>query len=185
MSNNVEGQIKAAMQASLDHLKGDLKGLRTGRANAGILDKVQVELYGAMTPLKAVGTVTVPEPRMIVVTPFDPSSLQSIAKGIEVANLGVHPIVDGRVVRVPIPPPDESLRKQIAKQCKDLGEKSKIALREIRRKFNEVVRKDKTDGKVSEDQLKKLEKQIQDLTDRFCKEIDQICTEKEKEIMTV
>lgn len=185
MSNNVEGQMKVAMQATLDHLKGDLKSLRTGRANAGILDKVQVELYGAMTPLKATGTVTVPEPRMIVVTPFDPSSLQAIAKGIEAANLGVNPIVDGRVVRIPIPSPDENLRKQIAKQCRDLGEKAKISLRESRRKYNDMVRKEKADGTVSEDQLKKLEKAIQDQTDRFCKEVDQICAEKEKEIMTV
>ncbi len=183
--SGVENQVKAAMQAALDHLKGDLKTLRTGRANAGILDKVQVEVYGALTPIKAVGNINVPEPRLIVVTPFDPGTLNAIAKGIEAANLGVHPIVDGRVVRIPIPPPDESLRKQIAKQCRELGEKSKIVMREVRRKFNELVRKQKADGIIPEDQVKKFEKQIQELTDRFCKEIDAVCAEREKEIMTI
>lgn len=183
--SGIENQVKAAMQAALDHLKGDLKTLRTGRANAGMLDKVQVEIYGALTPIKAVGNVNVPEPRLIVVTPFDPSTLNAIAKGIEAANLGVHPIVDGRVVRIPIPPPDESLRKQIAKQCRELGEKSKIVMREVRRKFNELIRKQKADGAIPEDQMKKLEKHIQELTDRFCKEIDAACAEREKEIMTI
>jgi ribosome recycling factor len=183
--SDIEKQVKAAMQAALDHLKSDLKSLRTGRANASILDRVQVEIYGAMSPLKAAGNITVPESRMIVVTPFDPSTLHAIAKGIEAANLGVNPMVDGKVVRIPIPPPDEALRKQIAKQCKDFGEKGKISMREVRRKFNEQVRKQKTDGLIPEDMMKKLEKTIQDLTDKFCKEIDTACSEKEKEIMTV
>lgn len=183
--SGVENQVKAAMQAALDHLKSDLKSLRTGRANVAMFDKVQVELYGSHVSIKSVGNINVPEPRMVVVTPFDPSTLHAIAKGIEIANLGVHPIVDGRVVRIPIPPPDEALRKQLAKQCRDLGEKSKIAMREVRRKFNELVRKQKVDGIIPEDQMKKLEKHIQELTDRFCKDVDTACAEKEKEIMTI
>lgn len=183
--SGVENQIKAAMQLVMEHLKGDLKSLRTGRANAGIFDKVQVEIYGSSSPLKSVGNINVPEPRMIVITPFDPSTVNAIAKGIEAANLGVHPIADGKVVRVPIPPPDETLRKQIAKQCRDFGEKAKIALREVRRKFNELVRKQKADGVIAEDQMKRLEKHIQESTDRFCKEVDLVCADKEKEIMTV
>ncbi len=118
-------------------------------------------------------------------TPFDPSNISAIAKSIEAANLGVHPIADGRVVRIPIPPPDENLRKQIAKQCREFGEKSKVAMREVRRKFNELVRKQKADGVMPEDQMKKCEKHIQELTDKFCKEIDAVCSEKEKEILTV
>ncbi|MBM3183719.1 MAG: ribosome recycling factor [Chlamydiae bacterium] len=182
---SVENQVKAAMQATLDHLKAELKSLRTGRANASILDKVQVEVYGSMMPLKGLANINVPESRLIVVTPFDSSQVNAIAKAIEAANLGVHPIADGRVVRIPIPPPDESLRKQIAKQCREFGEKSKIAMREVRRKFNELVRKQKVDGLIPEDQMKKFEKQIQDLTDRFCKDADTVCSEKEKEILTV
>ena len=183
--SSVENQIKAAMQAALEHLKAELKTLRTGRANASMLDRVQVEVYGSTAPIKSLSNITVPEPRLIVVTPFDPSNSNAIAKAIEVANLGIHPITDGRVIRIPIPPPDESLRKQIAKQCREFGEKSKVAMREVRRKYNELVRKQKADGIIPEDQMKKYEKHIQDLTDKYCKDIDTACTEKEKEIMTI
>lgn len=181
----VENQVKAAMQASIDHLKQELKALRTGRANSAMLDRVMVEMYGSMTPIKSVASITVPESRQILVTPFDPSSVHAISKGIEAANIGIHPIVDGKVIRLNVPPMDESIRKQIAKQCKELGEKTKISLREVRRKFNDLVRKQKADGIIPEDQMKKNEKTIQDLTDRFCKDVDVACAEKEKEIMTI
>jgi len=164
--SSVENQVKAAMQAALEHLKAELKTLRTGRANAGMLDRVHVEVFGTHVPIKSLGSITVPEARQIVVTPFDPSNISAIAKAIEAANLGVNPIADGRVVRIPIPPPDENLRKQIAKQCREFGEKSKVAMREVRRKFNELVRKQKTDGTIPEDQMKKYEKHIQELTDK-------------------
>jgi ribosome recycling factor len=183
--SSVDAQVKAAMQAVLDHHKQELKSLRSGRANSAMLDKVQVELFGSHVPLKNVANITVPESRQILVTPFDMSNVNAIAKGIEAANLGLRPIADGRVVRVNVPPMDETIRKQIAKQCKELGEKAKIAMREVRRKYNELVRKQKTDGTIPEDVMKKLEKTIQELTDRFCKDIDTACAEKEKEIMTV
>lgn len=182
---NTESQVKAAMQAVIDHLKQELKALRTGRANSSVLDRVMVEVYGSMTPLKSVANVTVPEARQILVTPFDFSTAHAIAKGIEAANLGIHPIVDGKVIRLNVPPMDETIRKQIAKQCKELGEKAKIALRDVRRKFNDLVRKQKTDGLIPEDMMKKLEKLIQDSTDRYCKDADAACADKEKEIMTV
>jgi len=181
----IESQVKTAMQAALDHLKGELKALRSGRASSSMLDKVMVEVYGSLTPLKNVANVTVPEPRQILVTPFDPSTTNAIAKGIEAANIGIHPIADARVVRLNVPPMDEALRKQIAKQCKDLGEKAKISLREVRRKFNDLVRKQKADGLIPEDMMKKTEKTIQDLTDRFCTDVDKACADKEKEILTV
>lgn len=183
--SQVDAQVKAAMQAALDHLKQELKSLRTGRANASILDKVHVEVFGSHMPLKALANINVPEPRQIVVTPFDHSNINAISKAIEAAKLGVNPLVDGKVVRINIPPMDEAIRKQIAKQCKDLGEKAKIAMRDIRRRFNELVRKQKADGTMPEDQMKKSEKTIQDLTDKFCKDIDTACADKEKEIMTV
>ena len=183
--SGVEAQVKAAMLAVLDHLKQELKTLRTGRANASMLDKVQVEVYGSHMPIKNVASIAVPEARMIVVTPFDHSTLNAIAKGIDAANLGLRPVVDGKIIRVSVPQMDETARKNLAKQCKEHGEKSKIAMREVRRKFNEFVRKKKADGEVSEDILKKEEKIIQELTDRFCKDIDQACADKEKEILTV
>jgi ribosome recycling factor len=185
MMSNIDAQIKAAMQAVLDHLKGELKGLRTGRANSAMLDKVQVEVYGSHMPIKNLASVTVPESRQILISPFDFNSIHAIAKAIDAANIGLHAVVDGKVVRVNVPPMDESIRKQIAKQCKETGEKSKIAMREVRRKFNELVRKQKADGVIPEDLMKKYEKTIQDLTERFCRDIDAVCAEKEKEIMTV
>ncbi len=182
---SIENQVKTTMQASLDHLKQELKALRTGRANSAMLDKVSAEVYGSQVKLKEVASISVPEARQIIVTPFDYSTANAIKKGIEAANLGVNPIIDGKVIRINIPPMDESVRKQIAKQCKDLGEKTKISMRETRRKFNELVRKQKTDGLIPEDVMKKQEKIIQDLTDRFCKETDQATAEKEKEVMTI
>lgn len=183
--SNVDAQVKTAMQGTLDHLKSELKTLRTGRANASILDKIQVEIYGSFMPLKSVATINVPEARQIVVTPFDQSSTNAIAKAIEAANLGVNPMVDGKMIRINVPPMDEQVRKQMAKQCKELGEKTKVSLRDVRRKFNDQVRKQKSDGLIPEDQLKRLEKTIQELTDKFCKDVDATCTEKEKEIMTI
>jgi len=183
--SNIDAQIKAAMQAVLDHLKGELKGLRTGRANSAMLDKVQVEIYGSHMPIKNLASITVPEPRQILVSPFDFNTIHAIAKAIDASNIGLHGNVDGKVVRVNVPPMDESIRKQMVKQCKEIGEKSKIAMREVRRKYNELVRKQKTDGVIPEDLMKKYEKTIQELTERFCKDIDAVCAEKEKEIMTV
>ena len=183
--SDVERQAKAAMQAALDHLKQELKTLRTGRANASILDKVTVEIYESHVRLKEVASIHVPEARQILVTPFDPQTVHAIKKGIELANLGVTPIIDGKVIRIQIPAMDESLRKQIAKQCKELGEKSKIVMRDVRRKYNDLIRKQKAEGVLPEDLMKKLEKTIQDLTDRFCKDIDLTTAEKEKEIMTI
>lgn len=177
--------VEKDMQAALEHLKGELKALRTGRANSSILDKVSVEVYGTHVRIKELANISVPEARQILITPFDFSTANAIKKGIETANLGVNPIVDGKVIRIHIPPMDESLRKQIAKQCKELGEKSKIVFREVRRKYNELVRKQKADGDIPEDQMKKLEKAIQDLTDKFCKEVDAVTAAKEKEIMTI
>ena len=183
--SQVEDQVKAAMQAALDHLKAELKTLRTGRANASILDKVHVELYGSHMPLKALANINVPEARQIVVTPFDHSTINAISKAIEAANLGVNPMVDGKVIRINVPPMDESIRKKIAGQCKEHGEKTKISLRDIRRKFNDLIRKQKADGIMPEDQMKKTEKHIQEFTDKFCKDVDATCAEKEKEIMTI
>ncbi len=183
--SQIEPQVKTAMQAVLDHLKSELKTLRTGRANAAILDKVSVEIYGSHSSLKALASINVPEARQIVVTPFDQSNVNTIAKAIELANLGVNPMVDGKVIRINVPPMDKNVRERMAKQCKEYGEKTKVSLRDVRRKFNDLVRKEKAQGIIPEDQMKKTEKAIQDLTDKFCKDVDTTCAEKEKEIMTL
>lgn len=186
MSNgSVADQTKAKMQAALDHFKGELKSLRTNRANPAMLDGVSVEVYGAHMRIKELANVTVPEPRQLLITPFDPQTSNAIAKGIEKANLNLQPIVEGPVIRINVPPMDESMRKQIVKQGKQKAEDSKIAIRDIRRKNNELARKLKTDGIITEDVMKKEEKGIQELTDKFCKEIDDLFAAKEKEVMTV
>jgi ribosome recycling factor len=178
-------QTKAKMQAALDHFKTELKNLRSNRANPAMLDGVIVEAYGTQMRIKELANVTVPEPRQILISPFDPQTSAAIAKGIEKANLNLQPVVEGQVIRINVPPMDEAMRKQIVKQGKLKAEDSKIALRDIRRKNNELVRKQKADGVITEDVMKKEEKGIQDLTDKYCKEVDDLFAAKEKEIMTV
>lgn len=178
-------QAKTKMQATAEHFKTELRNLRSNRANPGVLDGVLVEMYGAQMRLKELATVSVPEPRQLLVVPFDPKTAGAIAKGIERANLNLQPIVEGHAVRINVPPMDEAMRKQIAKQAKQKAEETKVTIREIRRKNNDLVRKQKADGIITEDVMKKDEKTIQELTDKFCKEIDDLYTAKEKEIMTV
>jgi ribosome recycling factor len=182
---SIENEVKAAMKGAIEHLKQELKSLRTGRANPGLLDTVHVEVYGTKMKLKELATVTVPEPRQLLVTPFDPQNGVHIAKGIEAANLNVRPVHDGGVVRITLPPMDEAMRKEIVKQCKKKGEDAKIVIREIRRKYNEMARKQKADSEITEDVMKKLEKIIQEHTDKSCKEADTVCGDKEKEILTI
>ena len=176
---------KEKMQAAVDHFKHELKTLRSNRANPAILDNVVVEVYGSSMRLKELAGVTTPEPRQLLITPFDPSTTNSIAKGIERANLNLQPIAEGNVIRINIPPMDEAMRKEIVKQGKKKAEDAKIVIREIRRKNNELAKKAKADGTIAEDVMKKIEKLIQDQTDKSCKEIDDLFTAKEKEIMTV
>ncbi|MGE5196124.1 MAG: ribosome recycling factor [Anaerolineae bacterium] len=178
-------QTKSKMQAALEHFKAELKNLRTGRANTGIFDSVMVEVYGAQMRLRDLANVTAPESRQLLITPFDPQTTGPIAKGIERANLNLQPIIDGHVIRINIPPMDEQTRKEIVKIGKKKSEDAKIAIRDIRRKANEAIRKQKESGEVTEDVMKKSEKAIQDFTDQFCRDVDALLAAKEKEIMTV
>lgn len=182
---SITEQTKSKMQATVDHYKTELKNLRSNRANPGMVDGVLVEVYGSQMRLKELANVTVPESRQLLISPFDPQTAGAIAKGIERANLNLQPVVEGHSIRINVPPMDESTRKQIAKQGKQKAEDAKITIREIRRKNNELVRKQKADGIITEDVMKKDEKTIQELTDKFCKEIDDLYTAKEKEILTV
>jgi ribosome recycling factor len=182
---DVEKETKSAMQAAIEHFKQDLKTLRTGRANPAILDHVKVDVYNTPMSLKSLANITVPEPRQLLITPFDRQNCAAIAKAIEAANLNVQTQMDHNVVRVLVPPMDESVRKEMVKECKKRNENAKIVLREVRRKFNDQVKKEKTGGDLSEDGVKRLEKKIQELTDHFCKECDQICSAKEKEILEI
>jgi ribosome recycling factor len=178
-------QSKSKMQATLEHFKTELKQLRSNRANSGMVEGVSVEVYGAHMRLKELANITTPEARQILITPFDPQTAGPIAKSIEKANLNLQPVQEGGVVRINVPPMDQAVRQDIVKQGKKKAEDAKIAIREIRRKGNDQARKEKADGTMTEDVMKKTEKAIQELTDQFCKQIDDLFAAKEKEIMAV
>ncbi|MBM3201613.1 MAG: ribosome recycling factor [Chlamydiae bacterium] len=181
---NVLEETKKRMKEAVEHLKKDYKNLRSGRVNPAVLDGITVELYGSQMSLKSIATVSVQE-RQLIVTPFDNSSLHAIAKSIEHSPVRLQATVDGKIVRVPIPPMTEEVRKDVAKQAKKKCEDSKVVIRQVRRESNEMIKKQKEDGIIAEDAMKRLEKQIQELTDENCKVLDEIYKEKEKEVMTV
>jgi ribosome recycling factor len=178
-------QTKSKMAAAVEHLKQELKSLRTGRASPSIVEHVLVEIYGSQMKIKELATITTPEARQLLIAPFDPQTTGAISKGIEKANLNLQPIVDGHAVRINIPPMDEAVRKDMVKLGRKKVEEAKIGIREIRRKQNELIRKQKADGDIPEDVMKKWEKSVQEYTDSFCKEADDFMNAKEKEIMTV
>lgn len=178
-------EAKEKMGHVIDHYKEELKHIRTGKANTGMLDHVFVSVYGSDMRLRDIAQITTPEPRMILITPFDRSNSSAIGKAIEKANLGVNPIVDGNVVRLVIPPMDEAARKEMVKLVHKRKEDCKVGIRNVRRDLNEKVRKQKADGMIQEDQLKKMEKDIQEETDNFCKMADELAAAKEKEVMTI
>lgn len=182
---NIPEQTKTKMVAALEHLKNELKSIRTGRANPGMVEGVIVEVYGSPMRLKDMASINAPESRMLLITPFDPKNAGTIGKAIEKANIGIMPIVDGNVVRIKIPQMDENMRKEMVKLCHKRLEEAKISIRNIRRDGNEAVRKQKAAGDIAEDIMKKSEKTIQDLTDKFCKEAEDLTEKKEKEVSSI
>jgi ribosome recycling factor len=178
-------ETKGKMEHAIEHLQEDLKNIRTGRANPGMVESINVEIYGTQMKLRDVANITVPEPRQLLITPYDGQNASAIGKGIEKANLGLQPIVDGNSVRINIPEMDESVRNEMVKVCHQKREHAKVSIRNARRDGNDSIRKQKADGDLPEDQMKRMEKEIQDLTDEFCKKADEISSIKEKEVTTV
>lgn len=178
-------QTKTKMMAAIEHFKNDLKNIRTSRANPGMVEHVMIEVYGSLMRLKDIASISTPDARQLLISPFDPQNAHAISKAIEKANLGVTPMVDGHSVRLKIPPMTEEIRKKMAKICHEEREKTKVSVRNIRRDAKEAVHKQKADGEISEDMVKKFEKDIQDLTDKYCKEVDDLSEKKEKEITTI
>ncbi len=168
---------------AVDALKSDLAGLRTGRANTSLLDPVTVEVYGSAMPLSQVATVTVPEPRMINVQVWDKSNVTPVDKAIRSAGLGLNPIVDGQTLRLPIPDMTEERRKEMAKLASTYAEKAKIAARNVRRDGMEALKVAEKKGKISQDEQKKLEAEVQKITDKAVADIDTAASAKEKEIL--
>ncbi len=182
---DVTNKAQAAMKKTLEHLQQEFSKVRTGRATATILDPVRVDYYGSPMPLNQVGSIAVPDARTIVVQPFEKAMLSPIEKAIREADLGLNPSNDGNVVRVPIPMLTEERRKDIVKTCKKHAEDSRIAVRNLRRDFIETLKKVEKDEHLSEDDRKRGEADMQKLTDRFIKDIDDVLAKKEKEVMEV
>jgi ribosome recycling factor len=175
--------LKRRMHGALEALRHDLAGLRTGRASTALLDPVQVEVYGAHMPLNQVATVSVPEPRMITVQVWDRSNIQPVEKAIRSAGLGLNPVTDGQLVRLPIPELTEERRKELAKLVGQYAEKAKVAVRNVRRDGMDHLKQDEKKHDISEDERKRLETEVQKLTDDTIKEIDEAAATKEKEIL--
>ncbi|SFP27173.1 ribosome recycling factor [Qipengyuania nanhaisediminis] len=184
MAKYDKADIERRMQGAIDSLKGDLSGLRTGRANTSLLDPVVVEVYGSMMPLNQVATVSAPEPRMLSVQVWDKANVTAVEKGIAKANLGLNPMIDGQNVRLPMPDLTEERRKDLAKLAGQYAEQSKIAIRNVRRDGMEALKEDEKKKEISEDERKRSEDEVQKLTDKYVGEADQAAQAKEKEIMT-
>ena len=172
------------MQKTVDFLGEDFMTIRAGRANPHVLDKIKVDYYGTPTPLQQVGNITVPEPRMIQIAPWEKSLIKEIEKAILCSDVGITPSNDGSVIRLVFPELTEERRKDLVKELKKKGEESKVAVRNSRRDGNDSFKKLAKED-VSEDEIKMLEEQLQKVTDKFIKEIDGMVEEKSKEIMTV
>ena len=175
--------LKRRMHGALEALKHDLAGLRTGRASTALLDPVHVEVYGSSMPLNQVATVSVPEPRMLSVQVWDRSNVGPVEKAIRSAGLGLNPITDGQMVRLPIPELTEERRKELAKLVGQYAEKARVAVRNVRRDGMDHLKQDEKKHEISEDERKRLEHDVQKMTDDTIKEIDEAAAAKEKEIL--
>jgi len=175
--------LKRRMHGAVDALRHDLAGLRTGRASTALLDPVQVEVYGANMPLNQVATVSTPEARMLSVQVWDRSNVQPVEKAIRSAGLGLNPITDGQMIRLPIPELTEERRKELARLVGQYAEKARIAVRNVRRDGMDHLKQDEKKHDISEDERKRLETEVQKLTDDTIKEIDEAAAAKEKEIL--
>ena len=177
--------LEERIARSISMLKEDLNTVRAGRANPALLDKVMVDYYGCPTPLKNLSNVSVPDPRTLMITPFDAKSIGDIEKGINIADIGITPTNDGKVIRLVIPQLTEERRKELTKTTKKMGEEAKVAIRNLRRDANDHLKKAQKDGELTEDDLKKELDKVQKTTDKAVKDIDDIIAAKDKEILEV
>src|SRR5699024_5566146 len=185
MSESVLKTSEDKMSKTIDSLQRELASIRTGAANSSMLDRVNVDYYGAPTPLNQLASITVPEARMIVVTPYDKSSVDSVLKAIQMADLGVNPTSDGTLIRITVPQLTEERRKEFVKDARKEGENAKGAIRNVRRDSNDELKASEKDGNISEDELRSLTDDVQKLTDKYIAEIDKICDAKEQDILAV
>ena len=184
MSDRIK-EYSEKMQKTVDHLATDYASIRAGRANPHVLDKIKVDYYGTPTPLQQVGNISVPDPRIIQIQPWEKSILKDIEKAIQMSDLGINPTNDGTVIRLVFPELTEERRKDLVKDIKKKGEDAKVAVRNVRRDGNDAFKKLTKTEDVSEDEVKDLEDKLQKATDKFIKLIDTMVDEKSKDIMTV
>ena len=184
MSSNTK-VYEDKMKSSVEHLSRELAAVRAGRANPAVLDKVVVDYYGAPTPLNQVAAISSPDPRSLMIQPWDSTLLKAIEKAIQTSDLGINPQNDGRLIRLAFPQLTEERRKELTKQVRKYSEEGKVALRNIRRDAMDEFKKKKKASEITEDDLKELEKELQDLTDKRCKDIDELTVKKEQELMAV
>ncbi len=183
MPKNELKELRERMEKVIEHLKGEFLVIRTGRAHPGLVSDIKVDYYGVPTPIKSIATISIPEGRQIAITPFDRNALKVVEKGILASSLGVTPQNDGEVIRVNLPELNRERRLELSKLVGKYAEESKIALRNLRRDSNDVLKKMEKNSDISEDDLKKYTKDIQDITDEFIKKVDEALKAKEKEII--
>lgn len=182
---DLKNRTRTGMEKAVDSLRRDLSKVRTGRASVSILDDVRVDYYGTPTPLNQLGTLAVPEPRLITIQPWEKKLISEIERAIQKADLGINPTSDGIVIRLAFPPLTEERRKDMVKQVKKMGEEGKIAVRNARRDANDSLKKLLKDKAISEDDEKHGEKEIQTLTDDYVAKIDKVIADKEKELLEI
>ncbi|CAI3429104.1 ribosome recycling factor [Enterococcus cecorum] len=185
MADAIFNEAKDKMHKAAENLQRNLGQIRAGRANASLLDRVQVTYYGVPTPLNQMASITIPEARVLMITPFDKSMVQEVEKALLASDLGITPTSDGNVIRLVIPQLTEERRKELAKEVKKEAEQAKVAIRNIRRDSIDEYKKQQKNSEITEDDLRSAEKDIQDLTDKSIKELDKIASDKEKELLEV
>ncbi len=178
-------KTKDSMEKSIGNLRGEFSKIRTGRATPSLLDSIKVDYYGQPTPLKKIATVSAPEARLLVITPWDPKAISEIEKAILKSELGLVPSKDNKIIRIPIPPLTEERRQELVKFTKKLAEDTKVSIRNIRRECNDSLKQLEKDKNITEDDLNKNQDRSQKLTDDYIKKIDEVMGEKEKEIMEI
>jgi len=182
---DIHKETETKMQKTLSVLKEDLGSIRAGKAHPSMLDKLSVDYYGTPTPIKQLASISAPEPRALLIQPYDRSAMASIEKAILISDLGLNPSNDGKIIRLNIPQLTEERRKELAKLVKKTAEEGKVAIRNERRDGNDSLKKMQKDGELTEDELKKAQDEIQKLTDSYIKQIDELVAKKEKELMEV
>lgn len=185
MSESVLKDARSKMQKSLESLSRELATIRTGRANSNMLDRVTVDYYGAPTPVNQLAGISVPEARMLTVTPYDKGSVDDVLKAIQQADLGVNPTSDGTMIRITVPQLTEERRKEFVKDARKEGENAKVAVRNIRRDANDELKRLEKDGELTEDDLRSYTEDVQQLTNDYIDQIDKMCDDKETDIMEV